>query len=93
MANWSWDAKVNDKICDYLTRKDFNTCHFTEAVWKQSWSANKNKFSAISHKSFAPSFKQSIKLIKIIKVSHRLKLAQMLKLGVILGRKVNLGLF
>lgn len=93
MANWSWDAKVNDKICDYLTRKDFNTCHFTEAVWKQSWSANKNKFSAISHKSFTPSFQAVYKTHKNNQGQSSFEIGTNVETGVILGRKVNLGLF
>lgn len=92
-AKWMWDSKVNDKICDYLTRKDFNTCHFTEAAWQKSWSANKGKFSAISHKSFTPSFQAVFKTSKQNQGQSIFELGTNVETGVILGRKLSLALF
>ncbi|WGL59985.1 leukocidin family pore-forming toxin [Pigmentibacter sp. JX0631] len=92
-AKWMWDSKVNDKICDYLTRKDFNTCHFTEAAWQKSWSANRGKFSAISHKSFTPSFQAVFKTSKQNQGNSIFELGTNVEAGVILGRKLSFALF
>lgn len=91
-AKWLWDAKVNEKICDYLTKKDLNSCHFTEASWKKNWAANKTKFSAISHKSFTPSFQAVYKTSKNNENESVFEIGTNVETGVILGKKINLGL-
>lgn len=53
-ADWKWDRQYEERHCDWLTRRDFNNCYFTRALWNSSWVFNKSKFSAISHKNFLP---------------------------------------
>lgn len=91
IASWIWDSKVNDKICDYISRKSFNSCHYTEAIWKKSWTANKNKFSAISHKSFTPTFQAIYKTNKNNVGKSNFEMGTNAETGVILGKKTSLG--
>lgn len=92
IASWIWDSKINEKTCDYITKKDLNACHYNELSWKKSWSANKNKFSAISYKSFTPTFQAIFKTNKKNVGKSIFEMGTNVETGVILGKKSSLGL-
>ncbi|APJ04202.1 leukocidin family pore-forming toxin [Silvanigrella aquatica] len=84
-AIWAWNAKVNEKLCDYLTRKDISFCYFTGFLWDTSWTSNKNKFSALSHKSFTPSFQAIYKAKKEVTDISTFEVGTNVETGVIIG--------
>ena len=84
-ASWVWNSKVTDKVCDYLTKKDFNFCYFTGPLWDSNWTANKNKFSAISHKAFTPSFQAIYKAKSEAVGTSSFEVGTNVETGVILG--------
>jgi|GEM_PF-3477898 len=64
MAKWVWDLKLEDdaeRMCDYLVKRDLNTCLFTLPLLDTGWLVNTSKFSAASHANFVPTFQAVFK--------------------------------
>ncbi|APJ04203.1 leukocidin family pore-forming toxin [Silvanigrella aquatica] len=61
-AEWIWNAKVDEKICEYLSYRDMNSaCYFSSTIFESYMISRKDKFSAISHKAFTPSIQAIFK--------------------------------
>ena len=59
LAKWVWNLNLEDdseKICDYLVKKDLNTCFHTLPLLDTGWIINARKFSAATYASFIPAF-------------------------------------
>lgn len=64
MAKWVWNLKLEDdreRICDYLVKKDLNTCFYTLPLLDSGWIINASKFSSASHANFVPAFQAVFK--------------------------------
>lgn len=64
IAKWVWSLRLEDdqeKICDYLVKKDLNTCFYTMPLLDTGWIINANKFSSATHANFVPAFQAVFK--------------------------------
>ncbi|BBH53516.1 leukocidin family pore-forming toxin [Fluviispira sanaruensis] len=91
-ASWSWNSKMNEtKMCDALTGKDhgglFGDCYFTRFVLNDDNVIAKEKLNltAISYKSFTPSFQAIYKADKNEVGKSTFSLGTSAEIGVILG--------
>ncbi|APJ04201.1 leukocidin family pore-forming toxin [Silvanigrella aquatica] len=91
-ASWVWDSKLDNKICDFLTRRDFNFCYFSGALWDSTWTTNKNKISAIGYKSFTPSFQAIYKADQYALGTSTFEIGTRATTSVILGTVIPAGM-
>ncbi|WP_186645232.1 leukocidin family pore-forming toxin [Fluviispira vulneris] len=97
-ARWTWNSKMNEaKMCNALTTKDFGglfgDCYFTRFVLNDDKVINKEKLnlSAISYKSFTPSFQAIYKADKNEVGESTFSIGTSAEVGVILG-SVSMGI-
>ena len=64
IAKWIWALRIEDdreRICDFLVKKDLNTCFYTMPLLDSGWIINANKFSSATHANFVPAFQAVFK--------------------------------
>jgi hypothetical protein len=63
-ARWSWDMRLASdeaRICDYLNKRDMQTCLFTLPLMDTGWIVNTANFSAATYANFVPAFQATFK--------------------------------
>ncbi|MCA1322633.1 leukocidin family pore-forming toxin [Herbaspirillum sp. alder98] len=86
-ARWTWNARIEgDRVCDYLRKKDLNTCFGTLPLLDDSWIIDKNKFSAMSYANFTPSFQAIFKADKGTVGTSTFTVGTSVETGTLLGR-------
>jgi hypothetical protein len=88
IAKWSWDLKLEDdaeRICDYLVKRDTNTCLFTLPLLDTGWIINTNKFSAASYANFVPAFQAVFKAKPNLSKTSTFEIGASVKLASFVG--------
>ena len=64
IAKWIWALRIEDdreRICDFLVKKDLNTCFYTMPLLDSGWIINANKFTSATYANFVPAFQAVFK--------------------------------